>query len=63
MISSPQLKGEIRKQLEIRNWGYRELARQTGYTEPTVRTYMSNEPRKSMRFEQCVRRVLKISEV
>lgn len=63
MISSCQLRGEIKKQLDIHNWSYKDLGIATGYTEKTVTTYMSSSEKQSMQFERNVRNVLKIQEV
>lgn len=63
MISSSQLRGEIKKQLDIRGWSYKDLARETGYSQMTVRTYMSDQEKQSERFETAVRKILKIQEV
>lgn len=40
MISSPELRGEIRKQMDIRRWDSEDLGRATGYAGSTVRKYM-----------------------
>lgn len=63
MISSSQLRGEIKKQLDIRGWNYKDLARETGYSQMTIRTYMSDQEKQSERFETAVRKILKIQEV
>ena len=45
MISSPELRGEIRKQMDIRRWDSEDLGRATGYAGSTVRKYMCDRPR------------------
>ena len=55
MISSPELRGEIRKQMDIRRWDSEDLGRATGYAGSTVRKYMCDTTKAaSDAFERAV---------
>ncbi|WP_101548964.1 hypothetical protein [Anaerotruncus massiliensis (ex Togo et al. 2019)] len=61
MISSPELRGEIRKQMDIRRWDSEDLGRATGYAGSTVRKYMCDTTKAaSDAFERAVCRALQI---
>lgn len=62
MISSPELRGEIRKQMDIRRWNSDDLGRATGYAGSTVRKYMcATTQTASDAFERAVCAALQIN--
>ena len=54
MISSDELRGEIKKQLDIRRWNYNDLGKATVFSPDRVRVYMSDNHKQSDRFERRV---------
>ena len=46
-MNKTEFKAEVKKQLALRNWNYKDLERETGYTQKSIQVMMSNEEKLS----------------
>lgn len=53
-------KAEVRKQLTIRNWSYKDLAEHTTYKSGSIRTMLSNEDKLSDKAMKDIAQALSI---
>ena len=53
-------KAEVKKQLAIKGWSYKELAKATGYKLSTIQGFMSKFDRGSDDMIKCIAKVLDI---
>ena len=46
-MNKTEFKAEVKKQLALRHWNYKDLERETGYTQKSIQVMMSNEEKLS----------------
>lgn len=46
-MNKTEFKAEVKKQLTLRQWNYKDLGRETGYTQKSIQVMMSNEEKLS----------------
>lgn len=61
MVKFPLFRAEVKKQLSLRNWTYKDLAMATGYKYRTIEAFM-NEKRVTDNVARAIAEVLDIPE-
>lgn len=59
-MNKNEFKAEVKKQLALRNWNYKDLSRETGYTQRSIQVMMSDEEKLSGKAMECFSKVLGI---
>ncbi len=59
-MNKNEFKAEVKKQLALRNWNYKDLSRETGYTQRSIQVMMSDEEKLSRKAMECFSKVLGI---
>lgn len=60
-MTKVEFKAEVKKQLTLKGWNYKDLADATGYTQGTIQVMMSDDEKLSSEAIGRISEVLKIT--
>ena len=59
-MNKTEFKAEVKKQLVLRHWNYKDLERETGYKQKSIQVMMSDEDKLSINAINAFSKVLGI---